>query len=109
MLAEAEIQFTFPVFSSEEEELRLILDWKPAYMSDMAIASSISDFPGSPQPGAPAVETIPPVELLMFALPHHQERLRPTAGSSNAVKKFGCQANLHGFACPVSVQFTLFS
>lgn len=45
--------------------------------------------------------SIPPVELLMFALPHHQERLRPTAGSSNAVKNVGCQPNLHGLACPV--------
>ena len=25
----------------------------------------------------------PPVELLMFAIPHHQERLRPTEDSSN--------------------------
>lgn len=49
---------------------------------------------------------VPPVELLMFALPHHQERLRPTAGSSNAVKNVGCQANLHGLACPVSISFS---
>lgn len=72
-------------------------------MSDMATESSTSDVPRSYQPGTPAVQTIPPVELLMFALPHHQERLRPTAGSSNSVKKVGCQANLHGFACPVSL------
>lgn len=34
--AKADIQFTFPVESKDEEELRLILDWKPARMSDMA-------------------------------------------------------------------------
>lgn len=34
--AEADIQFTFPVQSSEEEELRLIFNWKSALMSDMA-------------------------------------------------------------------------
>ncbi len=34
--AKADIQFTFPVESKQEEELRLILDWKPARMSDMA-------------------------------------------------------------------------
>ena len=34
--AEADIQFTFPVQSSEEEELRLIFDWKSALMSDLA-------------------------------------------------------------------------
>ena len=45
----------------------------------------------------------PEIELLMFALPHHQERLRPTAGSSNIVKQLGCQRNIHGNACPVSV------
>jgi hypothetical protein len=46
--------------------------------------------------------SIPELEVLMFALPHHQERLRPTAKSSNAVKDVGCQASLHGIACPVS-------
>jgi hypothetical protein len=35
--AEADIQFTFPVQSSEEEELRLIFNWKSAQMSDLAI------------------------------------------------------------------------
>ena len=43
----------------------------------------------------------PQIELLMFALPHHQERLRPTDFSSNEVKEYGCHANLHGTACPV--------
>ena len=50
-----------------------------------------------------AGQTIPPVEVLMFALPHHQERIRATEGSSNVVKDVGCQPNLHGVACPVCV------
>ena len=36
LVADADIQFTFPVQSSEEEELRLIFNWKSALMSDLA-------------------------------------------------------------------------
>ncbi len=43
----------------------------------------------------------------MFALPHHQERIRATEGSSNVVKDVGCQPNLHGVACPVCVMLLL--
>jgi hypothetical protein len=49
--------------------------------------------------------SVPEIELLMFALPHHQERLRPTGKSSNTVKNVGCQASLHGSACPVSTLY----
>lgn len=41
IIAESDIQFTFPVESSEEEELRLIFDWKSALMSDLS--SSYND------------------------------------------------------------------
>lgn len=104
--SKADIQFTFPIVSQEEEELRLILNWKPAKMSDIASegANGLSDDAlEGPETDAAGL-TIPPVELLMFALPHHHERVRPTAGSSNVVKDVGCQANLHGVACPVSVE-----
>lgn len=108
-IAKADIQFTFPVAASEEEELRLILNWKPALMSDLAKeasdenASINDDEPQDVAPGADGAGlTVPPVELLMFALPHHHERIRATVGSSNEVKKVGCQTTLHGLACPVS-------
>ncbi len=46
----------------------------------------------------------PSEELLMFALPHHQERMRPTFLSSNTVKQVGCSPTIHGLACPVLMQ-----
>ena len=45
--------------------------------------------------------SIPRIELLMFATPHHQERLRPIVSSSNAVQFVGCTPTIHGQACPV--------
>lgn len=43
----------------------------------------------------------PSEELLMFALPHHQERMRQTLLSSNLVQPYGCSPTIHGLACPV--------
>ncbi|RYG65845.1 hypothetical protein EON64_11075, partial [archaeon] len=43
---------------------------------------------------------LPTVELLMFALPHHQERMRTIIGSSNMVQNAGCMPTIHGTACP---------
>jgi hypothetical protein len=100
--AHADIQFTFPVSCSEEEELRLILNWKPADMFEFANeegSSDDADLQVENQDGL----SVPELELLMFALPHHQERLRPTGKSSNTVKSVGCQATLHGAACPVGL------
>lgn len=108
--AEADIQFTFPVQSSEEEELRLIFNWKSALMSDMAsFDNDDSLYPsvdvannkdyyhgGSVRSGY----KLPSEELLMFALPHHQERMRQTVLSSNAVQTVGCSPTIHGMACP---------
>jgi len=96
--SQADIEFSFPIYSSEEEELRLYFNWRPMSMSSVALEDPNIDA-RAPVPFEPS---IPRVELLMFALPHHQERMRPIVGSSNAVQKFGCQANLHGIACPVS-------
>lgn len=96
--AKADIGFTFPVSSSEEEELRLTLNWRPSTMS--SIRSDETDDDGTDQQDENAGMKIPSTELLMFALPHHQERLRPIVGSSNAVQKDGCQRNIHGTACP---------
>ena len=118
--ARADIEFTFPVSSSEEEELRLIFNWRPATMSSIALedvsdttADDDDDRTGTTGPtmtGAadpapviaePPLIGTPQTELLMFALPHHPERMRPTIGSSNAVQQFGCQRNIHGPTCPV--------
>ena len=109
--SKADIQFTFPVVSQEEEELRLILNWKPSKMSDIA-AEGMNGLSDDALEGTETDGTgleIPPVELLMFALPHHHERVRPTEGSSNLVKDVGCQANLHGVACPVSISLRCLS
>lgn len=95
--SKADIGFTFPVSSSEEEELRLAINWRPSTMSSLRLEIGDDDVDSQ---DAQIGMTIPHTELLMFALPHHQERLRPSVGSSNAVQKFGCQRNIHGVACP---------
>jgi endo-1,3(4)-beta-glucanase len=92
----ANIEFTFPVKASTEEELRLNFNWHPAYMTDL-------------RGEVPAVTTIasgnPRVELLMYATPHHQGRLEPAVGSSNAISDAGCVPTIHGVACPVTGGF----
>lgn len=45
---------------------------------------------------------IPEIELLTYAIPHHQERMRPTQESSNFVHSVGCTPTIHGTACPVT-------
>jgi len=108
----ADIQFTFPSTSDEEqEELRLIFEWKPSYMSQLKTYILQNPTPNG----------IPAVELLMYATPHHQQRLRPTLVSTNQVlTNNGCFPTIHGSAClvlgstwsmvehlhPISFQFT---
>ena len=89
----ADIEFTFPTTSNDEEELRLIFDWKPKYMSQI---NGDVRFDATPPAGEP------PVELLMYATPHHQQRLRQTLYSTNQViKNNGCLPTIHGSACLV--------
>lgn len=97
--SQADIEFSFPILSSEEEELRLYFNWRPMTMSSVALEDPNVDAARDPIPVMPFT---PKVELLMYALPHQQERMRPIVGSTNSVQKYGCQANLHGIACPVS-------
>lgn len=102
--SKADIQFTFPVSSSEEEELRLTFNWNPMTMASVGFEDYDSKIPADKIPNIPLTSgplNIPHTELLMYALPHHQERMRPIVGSSNAVQAHGCQSNLHGTACPV--------
>jgi hypothetical protein len=47
-------------------------------------------------------QLIPDDEIIIFALPHHQERMRNTLESSNVVMTAGCMPTIHGVACPVS-------
>lgn len=82
--------------SEVEEELRLLFKWRPKYMSDLALVDDYDGYASEDgsNPSKP--------ELLMFALPHHQERMRPVDGSSNEVQVPGCIPTIHGQSCPVS-------
>jgi hypothetical protein len=108
----ADIRFTFPDMSEEEEELRLLFNWQPAYMSTLAAQFTKTDDEVAKTNQAPVVADpgtlgIPPVELLMYAIPHHQERIRPTLESSNIVHSVGCMPTIHGTACPVCIYSSL--
>ena len=74
--------------------MRLLFNWAPASMAALATAE-----PKTTPPQPPL--QIPRTELLMFATPHHQERLRPIISSSNTVQHVGCTPTIHGPACPV--------
>ena len=95
----ADVRFTFPVESETEEELRLVFNWEPAHMSHLANGGDDDLTSLTPMLSRPEVE------LLMFAIPHHQERLSPTEQSSNYVHSVGCTPTLHGMACPVRKLF----
>ena len=108
----ADIEFTFPVDAGKDEELRLIFDWKAASMRDIGKSTSGSDAPvqslkknNNPTfvPGRVDQPTYPSsaTELLMYATPHHQERVRATADSTNQVLDVGCNPTIHGHTCPV--------
>jgi len=96
--AKADVEFTFPTEESEEEELRLVFNWHPASMSHLR-----SDKPTYSVPSTIADPFAAKHEVLLFALPHHQERMRSTLESTNQVlTNVGCSPTLHGIACPVS-------
>lgn len=103
----ADVRFTFPVYSEDEEELRLNFNWEPALMSQISedygqSDDDVSKFNQVPIAPGPGNLGRPPVELLMYAIPHHQERMQPTLESSNKVHHVGCMPTIHGMACPVS-------
>lgn len=96
--AKADMEFTFPVQSQEEQETRLIFNWHAARMSDLAETTDddkINKVPGDNRQK-------PSIELLTFALPHHQERMKQTTSSSNKVINCDgcCLPTIHGVACP---------
>jgi endo-1,3(4)-beta-glucanase len=90
------------VKSQEEEELRLIFNWHEASMSDIdnELPQPESNLPTNDPTDPIGDESLPDVELLMFALPHHQERMKKTLFSSNNVHGAGCMPTIHGIACP---------
>jgi hypothetical protein len=93
----ADISFIFPSElndvnnMNEDVELRLVFDWAPASMADLNLAI----------PRKPVSGDLMSTQLLMFAIPHQQQRLQTTALSPNEVLGFGCTPTLLGFACPV--------
>lgn len=106
---DADIRFTFPVESEEEEELRLNFDWAQTSMSSFRQAEDPDDDFAyvTPTTDAPSASNSPSVptrsmDMLMYGIPHHQERLLPTAEITHLkVHKSGCTPTLHGSACPV--------
>lgn len=71
--------------SKDEEELQLEFNWKAMSMKNI---NQPRGFIPGPLP-----------ELLMFGLPHHQERIVPIVGSTNEVIKTECVPTIHGPAC----------
>ena len=92
---DADVSFTFPdtQTDSASEQIEVFLNWKPALMSQLRNKDVVG----------PDVDPFvtPKVELLMFALPHHTDKLHMKIGSSNRILGYGCVPTLHGFACPV--------
>ena len=98
--ADADIAFSFPVDHGEEEIIDLFFNWYPASMSMLNVFDDANndDENSIKTPPGPL---IPQVELLMFALPHHQDKIHTKVGSSNKILPYGCVPTLHGMACPV--------
>eukprot|EP01041_Mallomonas_annulata_P006550 gene6550-13248_t len=69
----------------------IAFQWFPAYMSRLGTGRDIYQ----------RLSTTPAVEILMYALPHHQDQLLPQVGSSNEVLAYGCVPTLQGQVCPV--------
>ena len=95
---DADIEFQFPAQAQEEDELVLQFNWQPALMSRVASLGpdQFTERELYPDPGRDPEGT----ELIMYALPHQQERMMALPGSINRVLNVGCTPTLHGQACP---------
>jgi hypothetical protein len=93
-LDDADIDFQFPTRESLNTPgtFRLNFMWRPASMSQLRFPDSTNELPEL---------GILRKQLLMFAVTHHQSRMRTIIGSSNAIQSIGCTPTLHGRACPV--------
>jgi hypothetical protein len=90
----SDIWFAFPEEANEDDDIVMLnFDWMPGRMSKIK-ELGVEQY----QP----LDDVGPdtVELLMYASPHHQERLQASAQSSNEVQGVGCTPLLHGLACP---------
>jgi endoglucanase Acf2 len=76
-------------------------------MSKVSLAVNGTSYFDDPPTEIFPPQSLPFTELLTFALPHHQERMRNTVESTNVVKTAGCMPTIHGMACPVSHTFSL--
>ena len=85
LIENADLNFIFNIASKEEEELRLEFNWMPKSMRQLSDPNHI-----------PA-----DTQLIMFGLPHHQERILPVEGSSNRIIPTGCIYTLHGLGCMI--------
>eukprot|EP01035_Chromulina_nebulosa_P020063 gene20063-26049_t len=89
--AKADIELDYPDVAETKllngvEKFHIRFNWNAAAMSSIR-----NEMLGIPQ-----------IELLMLGLPHHQEILHATVGSTNQViTNIGCSPTLHGMACPV--------
>ena len=84
----------------EEEELRLNFNWEQTSMSDFAATDAPDDFAYPTYVGKNNVNVN--FDVLMYGIPHHQERLQPTAEITRLkVHAEGCTPTLHGMACPI--------
>lgn len=77
--------------------LKLEFDWAPNLMSRVHLLAPDQYV----EVGAAVGNSLDGAELLLYAIPHHQERMTPVAESSNKVLSLGCTPTLHGTACPV--------
>lgn len=101
----AEIGFTFPSESRIEEELGLNFNWAQVSMTSFSNSLPKNKFHYNDKFGVAKQnfnEMIPEGEILMFGIPHHQERLRKTSESNIVIYREGCTPTLHGQACPIS-------
>jgi endo-1,3(4)-beta-glucanase len=101
----AEIGFTFPSESKIEEELGLNFNWAQVSMTSFSNSLPKNKFHYNDKFGVEKQNfngMISEGEILMFGIPHHQERLRKTSESNIIIYKEGCIPTLHGQACPIS-------
>jgi hypothetical protein len=89
----ADIWFALPPNTKDEDMMRLNFNWAPALMSRIKELGE-SELPENDLPAEAA-------QLLMYASPHHQDRMRSISESPNEVQTVGCTRLLHGIACPV--------
>jgi len=100
----SDITFTFPTETKIEEEIRLNFDWAQVNVHDFANTEPFDTFTYPEQVLMRQEElTISRPDVLMYGIPHHQERLATTHETPIIkIHDFGCVPTIHGKACPIS-------